>query len=136
MFILTLLSQLSFVYKTMSQISFNLFRSGDEMLLSDFMRKWSWFHGHDVRFPKNLRSKLKLPKTDAWFVDEKKITQNNYNETDIFLSLEKSRTFLLAKEKTWKRILTLTVNRCKIMQKKKVYYIFKSNKRVLHWVKE
>ena len=40
--------QLSFIYKTVSQISFNLFWSGDKRLLSEFLRKWDWFHGHNV----------------------------------------------------------------------------------------
>ena len=46
--------QLSFVYKTVSQISFNLFCSGDKRLLSEFFRKWGWFQGHNERFPKYL----------------------------------------------------------------------------------
>ena len=47
--------QLSFAYKTMSQISFNLFWSGDKRLLSEFLRKWGWFHRHNERFPKYLK---------------------------------------------------------------------------------
>ena len=46
--------QLSFVYKTVSQISFKLFCSGDKRLLSEFLRKWGWFQGHNERFPKYL----------------------------------------------------------------------------------
>ena len=93
--------QLSFVYKTLSQISFNLFCSGDERLLSEFLRKWGWFHGHNERFPKHLGWKLKFqkPKTDfCWW------KSNDYNDINIFLLLENSCTFLLAKEKTWKSI--------------------------------
>ena len=46
--------QLSVVYKTVSQISFNLFCSRDKNLLSEFRRKWVWFHEHNERFPKYL----------------------------------------------------------------------------------
>ena len=46
--------QLSFVYKTLSQISFNLLCSRDKRLLLEFLRKWSWFFGHNKRFPKYL----------------------------------------------------------------------------------
>ena len=41
--------QLSFVYKTVSRISFNLFWSGDKKLWSEFLRKWVWFYGHNER---------------------------------------------------------------------------------------
>ena len=46
--------QLSFVYKTVSQIFFELFCSLDKKLLSEFLRKWGWFQGHNERFPKYL----------------------------------------------------------------------------------
>ena len=46
--------QLSFLYKTVSQISFNLFWLGDKRLLSEFFREWCWFHGHNEPFPKYL----------------------------------------------------------------------------------
>ena len=46
--------QLSFVYKTVSQISFKLFFSGDKKLLSEFLGKWGRFQGHNERFPKYL----------------------------------------------------------------------------------
>ena len=46
--------QLSFVYKTISEISFNLFCSGDKKLLSEFLNKWGWFLGHNECFPKYL----------------------------------------------------------------------------------
>ena len=46
--------QLSFLYKTVSQISFNFFCSGDKKLLSEVLRKWSWFQGHNERFSKYL----------------------------------------------------------------------------------
>ena len=53
-FSLTLLSSTVFVYKTVSQISFKLFCSGDKRLLSKFLRKWGWFQGHNERFLKYL----------------------------------------------------------------------------------
>ena len=59
--------QLSFVYKTVSQISFKLFCSGDKRLLSEFLRKWGWFQEHNERFPKYLGLKLKFQKTETRF---------------------------------------------------------------------
>ena len=53
-FILALCLQLSFVFKMVSQISFNLFCSGDKSLFSEFLRKRGWFQGHNERFPKYL----------------------------------------------------------------------------------
>ena len=73
--------------------------STNKRLLSEFLWKWGWFQGHYERFPKYLDKKLKFQRTETrccrW-----KSTDNN----DIFLSLENPCTFLLAKEKTWKRI--------------------------------
>ena len=37
-----------------SQISFKLFCSGDKRLLSEFLRKWGWFHRLNEGFPKYL----------------------------------------------------------------------------------
>ena len=45
---------LCLVYKIVSQISFNLFCSDDKRLLSEFLRKWGWFQGHNERYPKYL----------------------------------------------------------------------------------
>ena len=45
-------------------------------------------------------------------------SDNNY--ISIFLSLENPCTFLLAKEKTWKQILTLVATYYKIVQKKEL----------------
>ena len=42
------------IFKTLSQISFKLFCSGDKRLLSEFFQKWGWFQGHNERFPKYL----------------------------------------------------------------------------------
>ena len=55
----------------MSQISFNLFYLWDKRLLSEFLRKWGWFHGHNERFPKYLGWKLNFKKFETGFVDER-----------------------------------------------------------------
>ena len=73
--------------------------STNKRLLSEFLWKWGWFQGHYERFPKYLDKKLKFQRTETRFCRWKS-TDNN----DIFLSLENPCTFLLAKEKTWKRI--------------------------------
>ena len=46
--------QLPFVYKSISQISFKLFCSGDKKLLQEFHRKSGRFQGRNERFPKYL----------------------------------------------------------------------------------
>ena len=102
--------QLSFVYKTVSQISFKLLCLIDRRLLSEFLRKLGWFRGHNDRFPKYLQ------KSETPFCGWRSTDNNDIN---IFLSLENLYTFLLAKEKTWKIILTL-VNYHKILQKNKL----------------
>ena len=63
--------QLSFIYKTMSQISCKLFCSWDKWLLWEFLREWGWFQGHNQRFPKYLTlnwyfKKLRHPFVDEW----------------------------------------------------------------------
>ena len=50
MFILALSSSAVFHLQTVSQISINMFCSGDKRLLSDFLQKWSWFHEHNDCF--------------------------------------------------------------------------------------
>ena len=46
-FILALLSSALFLLQNLSQISFDLFCSGDKRLLPEFLRKWGWFqHGN------------------------------------------------------------------------------------------
>ena len=95
--------QLSFTYKKLSQISFNLFWSGDKRFLSEFLGKWGWRHGHNERFPKYLGQKLKFQKTETRFCRWKNTDNNDIN---IFLSLE-NPNFSLPKEKTWKRIFNI-----------------------------
>ena len=87
------------VFSRLSLISFNLFFSGDKRLLSEFLREWGWFHGHNERFPKYLGYKLKFQKSETPLCRWK---SNDYKDMNIFLPLE--NPFLFAKEKTWKRI--------------------------------
>ena len=70
-------------------------------LLSKFLRKWSSFQGHNESFPKYLGWKLKFKKTEARFFGRNSTDNNGIN---ILLSLGNPSTFLLAKEKIWKRI--------------------------------
>ena len=89
--------QLPFLHKSVSQIFFNLFCSGDKMLLSEFLRKWDGFQRHcEISW-----LKIKFHKTETRFCRWKSTDNNNIS---IFLSLGKSCTFLPAKEKTWKCI--------------------------------
>ena len=67
--------------------------------LSEFLRKWGWFHGNQPRFLRNSDKfsriswlKLKFQKIETRF------WKSNYcNDINIFLSLEKPCTFFLAK---------------------------------------
>ena len=85
-----------------SQISFNLFCSGDKRLLSEFLTKWRWCQGHKERFPKWLGN-IKISK--------------NWD-----LSLETLVAFWLWKKRPENAFLTLTVNYRKIVQKSKLCY--------------
>ena len=96
---------------------FNLFCSGDKRFLSEFLRKWGWFQGHNERFPKYVIKKIKCEKTDTRFCWWKSTYNNDIN---IILSLENRCTFLFAKEKTWKR--TFNTNFLKIVQKNKLFH--------------
>ena len=96
-----LLSSAVFRLQKRVSISFKLFCSEDKRLLSKFLRKWGWFQGHNEHFPRYLGLKLKFQKTETRFSRWKSTDNNDIN---IFLSRENSFTFLLAKEKTWKRI--------------------------------
>ena len=92
----------------MSQISFNLFYSGDKRLLSESHTKWGWFQWHIKRFPQISWLNIKVSKTETRFCRWKSTDNNDIN---IFLSLENPCTFLLAKEKTWKRVFN-TISQC------------------------
>ena len=89
--------QVSFVYKTVSQIFLKFLCPGDKKLLSEFLRKWGRFKDINV-FP-NILAKNK--KTETLFCRWKSADNNDFI---IFLSLENLCTFLLAKEKTCKSI--------------------------------
>ena len=89
--------RLSFIYKSVSQISFNLFCSEGKSLLSEFLKEWGWFHRHNDQF-----SQISCLKTETRFC---RWISNYYNNINIFLSLENRCTFLLAKKKTPKSIL-------------------------------
>ena len=65
---------------------------GDKRRLSDFLRKWSWFYGHDVRLPKSIDSKLEFKKTETRFC---RWASNDHNDISIFLSLENLCSFML-----------------------------------------
>ena len=121
--------QLSFVYKTVSQISFKLFffpeikgfylsSLGYEV---DFRDIWT--------FPLISWLKIKLSKTEKCFCRWKS-TDNN--EINIFLSLENPCAFLFAKEKTWKRI-TLIVNYRTKSYRKTNCAIQNSNELAIEW---
>ena len=92
--------QLSFFHKIVSEMSFNLFCLGDKRLLSEFLREWDWFQGHNERFPKYPGWKLKIEKTEARFCRWENTDNNDIN---ISLSLQNPCTFFLVKENTWKR---------------------------------
>ena len=91
--------QLLFVYKTLSQVSFNLFFLEDKRLSSKFLRKWGWFQGYNKRFP----SKIKLLKTDTPCCRWNSTDNNSLNMSH---SLENPFTFYLAKEITRKLIFS------------------------------
>ena len=58
----------SCLWSTKSCLEFrNLFRSRGKGVLTDFNRKWGWFHGRDVLFPKNLGWRWKFQKTETVF---------------------------------------------------------------------
>ena len=81
--------------------SSDFFSLGDKRSLSEFLSKWGWFQEHNERFPKYLGWKLKSHKTETRFCRWK---STDSNVIYIFLSLGNLCPFLLAKEKTWKRI--------------------------------
>ena len=81
------LFQLSFVFKTLSFyfVYSNLFCSGNKKLLLEIFRKWGWSHGQKERFHKYLGWKLKFQEIEIRFCRWKR---NDYNDSNIFLSLE------------------------------------------------
>ena len=111
--------QLSFVYKTVSNISFKFFCPEDKRLLQEFHWKWGWFQKYNERFPKYLGSKLKFQKTETQFCRWK---SNDNNDVNIFT---RKAVYLFACEKKGLKknaLLTLTLNYPKILQKNKLCY--------------
>ena len=100
--------QLPFTYKTVSQISFNLFCSGDKRLLSEFVRKWGQFQGHNERFPKNQNFK----KLRHYFSDERPLITTTLISSCHWKTLV---AFYLQKKRPENIFLTLTVNYRKIV---------------------
>ena len=85
----------------------------------DFMRKWGWFHGHVIRFTKNLSSRLKHQKTKIRFCRSK----NNVTTTLISSCHWKTLVpFNLRKKRPENAFLKLTVNCRKIMQQNNLYH--------------
>ena len=112
--------QLSFVYKIMFQISFNLFCSGDKRLLSEFLRKWGWFQEHNEHFPKFIGYKEKLRKKRHGFVDARAPLTTTLLSSCHWKTLV---PFFLRKKRPEKVFLTLTVNYRKIAQKNKLCHL-------------
>ena len=110
---------ISFAFKSVSQISFKLFCSGDKMLLSEFLWKWGWFQGHNESFPKYPGYKLKFQKLRHGFADEGAMTKTTLKSSCHWKTLVR---FCLRSENA---LLTLTVNYHKIIQK--TNYPFQNN---------
>ena len=111
--------QLSFMYTIVSEISFNLFWSGDKRLLSESLRRWGWFHRHNERFPNTLAKNLKFKKVRRGFVDKRTMITTALTSCchwKIFVP------FCLQKKIPENTFLTLTVNYPKIIQKNKLYH--------------
>ena len=100
------------VFSRLSLISFNLFFSGDKRLLSEFLREWGWFHGHNERFPKYLGYKLKFQKSETPFADERATITRTWT-----FSCHWKILFCLRKKRPENAFVTLTVNYRKIVQK-------------------
>ena len=93
----------------LSQISFNLFCSGDKTLLSEFLKKWGWFHRHNEQFAQIPWLKLRYG-----FVDERTILQQHQN-----LPVNGKPLYLFTWEKAF---LTLTMSYRKFVQENKLCY--------------
>ena len=108
--------KLPFVYKSVPQISLNLLCSGDKRLLSEFCSKWGWFQGHNEGFLKYLGLKLKFQKgfADVRVSVTMTLISSCHWKTLVIFSLQKK-----IPENAF---LTLIVNYCKIVQKKKLYH--------------
>ena len=90
-FILALLFSAAFRLQNLVS-GFLKFCSGYKRLLSEFLKKWGWFQGHNYRFPRYLDYKLKFQKIETGFCWSKSTDNNDIN---IFQSLENLCTFFL-----------------------------------------
>ena len=97
--------QLSFIYKIMSLISFSLFCLGDKRLSQILWGNEVGFKDM-MYFPKGSGSILKIKKTETQFLMWKR---NDYNDINIFLSLENCCTFCFRKTRPKSSFLKLTV---------------------------
>ena len=95
---------------------FNLFCSGDKRFLSQFLRKWGWFNGHNEPFPNILNKNLNFKKWDS-FADERAIITTTLTSSYHWKTLV---PFSLREKRTENTSLTLTVNYHKILQKNKL----------------
>ena len=110
--------QLSFAYKTLSQISFNLFCSGDNRFLSELLRKSGWLQGHNEHFPNILaNTHQNFKKLRQGFVDESALITTTLISSCHWKTLA---PFCLQKKRLENTFLTLTVNYCKIVHENKL----------------
>ena len=114
---------------SMSQISFNLFCSGDKKLLSEFLRKWVWFHEHNERFPNILAKNWNFKKLRHCFVDEIAMIITTLTISCYWKTLV---PFCLRKKRPENAFLTQTVNYRKILQKTN-YTIQNNSKLAIYW---
>ena len=104
--------QLSFVYKTVSQISFNLFCAGDKRLLSEVD-----FTDMMNVSPNILAKNQNFKKLRQGFVDERAMITITLISSCHWKTLV---PFYLQKKRPENVFSTLTVNYCKIVQKNKL----------------
>ena len=109
--------QLSFIYKTVPQISFNLFCSGDKRILAEFDLSKVDFTDI-INVSPYLGWKLKFRKTESRFC--------KWRSNDCYWKI--LVPFCSWKKRPEKAFLALTVNNLKTIQKKK--YVTKNNSKL------
>ena len=108
--------QLSFVCKTMSQISFNLFFPKDKRVLSEFSWKWGWFQEHNEHFSKYLpKSRISKNWNMVFLMKE------HWKQRHWYFPVTGKPVYLFACKRKYLRkgFLTPIVNYRKIIQKNK-----------------
>ena len=70
-FVLALLSSTVFPLQNRVSEFSNLFCSRNKSLLSEFLRKWGWFQGHNKLFPNILAKNWNFKKLRHGFADER-----------------------------------------------------------------